>query len=79
MEKKQVDHVKNEIEIIAWTKNSFIVNQRGFFQDSSYINIVMEFVPGGEFFAYLWRVGYISLSATKFYTGQVVLAFEYLH
>lgn len=69
IEKKQVDHVKNEIEILARTDNSFIVKQQGFFQDAYYLNIVMEFIPGGEFFSYLRRIGFISLSATKFYTS----------
>lgn len=41
--------------------------------------MVMEFVPGGELFTHLVRMGYISLAATKFYSAQVVLAFEYLH
>lgn len=53
IEKKQVDHIKNELFILSSLDCPFIVKQLGFNQDPSYIHMVMEFVPGGEFFSHL--------------------------
>lgn len=41
--------------------------------------MVMEFVPGGEFFSYLRKVDQLSPKNAAFYAAQVVMALEYLH
>lgn len=50
-----------------------------FQQDPFYIHIILEFVPGGEFFSYLKKVNRVSREVASFYASQIVLAFEYLH
>lgn len=79
IERKQVDHIRNEVFILASLDNPFIVRQMGFYQDQFYIYMCMEFVQGGEFFSYLQRVGVLSCQHAAFYLAQIVLAFDYLH
>ena len=54
---KQVDHVHDEITIIANLKDPLVVGFEGFTQDDRFIYLCMEFVQGGEFFIYLRSVG----------------------
>ena len=49
----QVEHIKAEKETLQLVANSGFVNIFGTFQDDAFVYLVMEFVPGGEFFTHL--------------------------
>jgi len=57
----------------------FIVGFNGIAQDSKFLHLFMEYIPGGELFSHLRQEGVFDAAKTSFYISQVVLIFEYLH
>ncbi len=76
---KQVDHLFNEVNILSSIDFPMIVNLYGIHQDSRYLYLAMEFLPGGELFNYLRKVNKLNFLQASFYSSQIVLIFEYLH
>jgi len=76
---KQVDHVKAETEILRMIDHPFIVNLLVTFQDEKRLFILLEFANGGELFTHLRKEGRLSDKDAKFFSGEITLAFEYLH
>jgi serine/threonine protein kinase len=57
----------------------FIVNMISTFQDKKRICVLLEYVNGGELFSYLRNEGQLPDKTVKVYSGEIVLAFSYLH
>lgn len=76
---KQVEHVKAEVGILAQIIHPFIVNLLNTFQDDKRLFLLLEFVNGGELFSHLRKEGRLPDADAKFYAGEIVLAFAYLH
>ncbi|KAE8748648.1 cAMP-dependent protein kinase catalytic subunit alpha-like [Frankliniella occidentalis] len=76
---KQAQHLRDERRALNYVNFPFIVSLVTSFKDFNYIFLVMPFVPGGELFSYLRRVGKFGEDQARFYAAQVVLSFEYLH
>ncbi|KAL0894507.1 hypothetical protein ABMA27_013090 [Loxostege sticticalis] len=76
---KQVDHTLYEKRILEAIRFPFTVSMEFSFKDNSYIYFIMPFVPGGEMFTHLRRMGKFEEPLAKFYASQVVLALEYMH
>lgn len=76
---KQVEHVKAEKQILSMIEHPFIVNLLTTFQDEKRLFMLMEYVNGGELFSYLRKEGRLPNDHARFYAGEIILAFSYLH
>ena len=76
---KQVEHTLNEKRILSSTKHPFLVTLNYHFKDNSNLYMILQYIPGGEMFSHLRKMGRFPESQSKFYACQIVLAFEYLH
>jgi len=76
---KQVDHIKNEKQILYMLDHAFMVNMIAFFQDKRNLYMCLEYVPGGELFTLLRRENRFRNDVAVFYASQLVLAFEFMH
>jgi len=76
---KQVEHIKQEKDILHRINHPFIVTLYAHFKDKDNLYMLMEYVIGGELFSQLRRVNRFSDETSRFYSAEIVLAFEYLH
>lgn len=76
---KQIEHSYYEKKILCGLNFPFIVYMKYYFKDNVYIYFVLPFIPGGEMFTHLRKMGKFEETSSKFYGAQVVLALEYLH
>lgn len=76
---KQVDHIQDEKRILSAIHHPFIVSLLTTFQDRDRLYMVLEFVNGGELFSYLRKNGRISTCQARFYSAELITAFDYLH
>ena len=77
--KNQVDHTKNERNLMIIINSPFIVSIKFAFQDDKNLYLVSEFMQGGELFFHLTKKKYFSEELVKFYTIELVLAISHIH
>ncbi|XP_073034768.1 uncharacterized protein [Primulina eburnea] len=75
----QVEHVKAERNLLAEVASAYIVKLYCSFQDSEYLYLVMEYLPGGDIMTLLIREEHLTETVAKFYIAQSVLAIESIH
>ena len=76
---RQVDHVRNEKDILAMCDHPFILNLEATFQDADELYMAFELILGGELFTLLRGQGKFSMYDASFYAGCVASGFAYLH
>ncbi|KAL3655734.1 hypothetical protein CASFOL_000130 [Castilleja foliolosa] len=75
----QVEHIRAERNLLAEVASHFIVKLYYSFQDTEYLYLIMEYLPGGDMMTLLMREDTLSESMAKFYIAQSVLAIESIH
>ncbi|KAF3080946.1 Serine/threonine-protein kinase [Orbilia oligospora] len=77
--KDQLAHVKAERDVLAESDSPWVVNLFYSFQDSIYLYLIMEFLPGGDLMTMLIKYEIFSEDVTRFYMAECVLAIEAVH
>ena len=92
--KDQLAHVRAERDVLAESNSAWVVQLYYSFQDSQYLYLVMEFLPGGDLMTMyvcsilvleeeaddrLIKYDTFSEDVTKFYMAECILAIEAVH
>ncbi len=79
LKKNQVGHVRAERDILAKSKNHWIVDLKYSFQDENNLYLVMEYLPGGDLMNLLIKKDILTEEEARFYTAEVAHAIEMVH
>ncbi|PWN39594.1 kinase-like protein [Ceraceosorus guamensis] len=77
--KDQLAHVRAERDVLAESNSPWVVQLYYSFQDSQYLYLLMEFLPGGDLMTMLIKYDTFSHDVTRFYMAECVLALEGIH
>ncbi|WOO77094.1 Serine/threonine-protein kinase CBK1 [Vanrija pseudolonga] len=77
--KDQLAHVRAERDVLAESNSPWVVQLFYSFQDTAYLYLVMEFLPGGDLMTMLIKYDTFSEDVTKFYMAECILAIEAVH
>lgn len=75
----QLAHVRAERDVLAESTSAWVVQLFYSFQDSLYLYLIMEFVPGGDLMTMLMKYDVFSEDVTRFYMAECILAIEAVH
>eukprot|EP01116_Phalansterium_solitarium_P000647 TRINITY_DN1048_c0_g1_i1.p1 TRINITY_DN1048_c0_g1~~TRINITY_DN1048_c0_g1_i1.p1 ORF type:complete len:553 (-),score=164.30 TRINITY_DN1048_c0_g1_i1:117-1775(-) len=86
LEKDQVAHVRAERDAMADNEtknlsqsNAWITSLFYSFQDSHYLYLIMEFVPGGDMMTHLIKYDTFNEDVTRFYIAETIVAIDSIH
>nr|CAG8513710.1 10218_t:CDS:2 [Entrophospora candida] len=77
--KDQLAHVRAERDILAEADSLWVVQLYFSFQDTSYLYLIMEFLPGGDLMTMLMKYDTFTEHVTRFYIAECVLAIDAIH
>ena len=76
---KQVEHVKNEKDILSEVNHPFIVSLVWSHKDTHCLYMLFPFISGGELFSYLRKAGKFPYETAFVYGAEIVSSLDYLH
>lgn len=76
---KQVEHIRNEKEILMAINHPFLVTLYAVAQDKTNLYMLLEYIIGGELFTHLRKAGKFSNEHGRFYAAQITMGLQYLH
>jgi len=79
LKRDQLAHVRAERDVLAESNSHWVVQLFYSFQDSAYLYLIMEFLPGGDLMTMLIKYDTFSEDVTRFYIAECVLAIEAVH
>lgn len=75
----QVEHVHNEKNILQSLSHPFLISLIMSEKDTRFLYLLFPFIPGGEIFSQLRRLGRFSSPTALFYAAEITSALAYLH
>ena len=75
----QVEHVRSERNLLAEVDSRCIVKLFYSFQDSEFLYLIMEYLPGGDIMTLLMREDILSEDVARFYIAESILAIHSIH
>ncbi|KAI4316700.1 hypothetical protein L6164_024655 [Bauhinia variegata] len=75
----QVEHVRSERNLLAEVDSRCIVKLEYSFQDSDFLYLIMEYLPGGDIMTLLMREDILSEDVARFYIAESILAIHSIH
>ncbi|KAF8309594.1 kinase-like protein [Clavulina sp. PMI_390] len=79
LKRDQLAHVRAERDVLAESNSPWVVSLYYSFQDSMYLYLIMEFLPGGDLMTMLIKYDTFTEDVTRFYMAECVLAIEAVH
>ncbi|KAF2018674.1 AGC/NDR protein kinase [Aaosphaeria arxii CBS 175.79] len=77
--KDQLAHVRAERDILAESDSPWVVKLHTTFQDTTFLYMLMEFLPGGDLMTMLIKYEIFTEDITRFYMAEITLAIEAVH
>lgn len=75
----QVARVRAERDILAESDSPWVVKLFTTFQDTKFLYMLMEFLPGGDLMTMLIKYDIFSEDITRFYIAEIIMAIEAVH
>ncbi|XP_047955277.1 serine/threonine-protein kinase tricornered-like [Salvia hispanica] len=75
----QVEHVRSERNLMVEVDSRCIVKLFYSFQDSDFLYLIMEYLPGGDIMTLLMREDTLSEDVARFYMAESILAISSIH
>lgn len=75
----KVEHVRSERNLLAEVDSRCIVKLFYSFQDSDFLYLIMEYLPGGDIMTLLMREDILSEDVARFYIAESILAIHSIH
>ncbi|KAF8030545.1 hypothetical protein BT93_E2852 [Corymbia citriodora subsp. variegata] len=75
----QVEHVRSERNLLVEVDSWCIVQLYYSFQDSEFLYLIMEYLPGGDIMTLLMREDILSEDVARFYIAESILAIHSIH
>lgn len=79
LQKKQVQNIKNEKDILFQADHPFVNSMDFVFQNDLKIYFFLKYLPGGNIYDNIYKVRRFQEPTVKFIGAQIVLALGYLH
>ena len=79
IDKKSVESILGEKNILSILHHPFIVNMVFSFQDNEYLYLVMDLLPGGNLRYHISIKKYFDEKQTKFLIACILVGLEYIH
>jgi len=79
LQKRHIDRILAERDVMAFAGNPWIVELHYSFQDQKNLYLVMEFMQGGDLMGILIRHDLLSEEQTQFYIAEIALAIKSVH